>query len=53
MRQAYRTNKLSFLEKLEAENKTVALMFIYNSYALPTFEQIEEALKKGLIGVKV
>jgi len=53
MRQAYRTNKHSFLEKLEAENKTVALMFIYNSFAETSFEQIEDALKKGLVGIRV
>lgn len=53
MREAYRTQKHSFLKKLEAENKTVALMFIYNSFAFPTFEQIDNVLEKGLNGVKV
>ena len=53
MREAYRTNKHNLLEKLEAENKTLALMFIYNNRKLSQGMKIEEAIVKALGGLKV
>lgn len=52
MREAYRTNKHEFLDTLQQENKSLALMFVYNNYTLPNLSQINIAAVKVLQGVK-
>ncbi len=52
MREAYRTNKHSFLEKLQQENKTVALMFIYKKNKIESIDVVEKAVVKVLGMVK-
>ena len=53
MREAYRTNKHQFIEKLQQENKAVALMFIYKKNRLNSYEYIVQAIVKVLGMVKV
>ena len=48
MRNAYRTNKTSFLNKLQEDNKTLALMFIYSRNTILEYDDIEEAMIKVL-----
>lgn len=45
MRQAYRTNKSEFLIKLQEDNKSLALMFIYNKHKMPKADEVENAIK--------
>jgi ribonuclease P protein component len=48
MRQAYRTNKTPFLNKLQEDNKALALMFIYNKHKMPKGNEIEISVKSLL-----
>ena len=44
MRTAYRTNKNILLEKLPKENKTLALMFIYNKKTIVDYSIFEKSM---------
>ena len=45
MREAYRQNRVAFKEKIIAEEKSLALFFIYNGKENPEFAVIEEKIK--------
>ncbi|MFT5820754.1 MAG: ribonuclease P protein component [Crocinitomix sp.] len=45
MREAYRQNRMAFKEMIIAEEKSLALFFIYNGKENPDFTTIEEKIK--------
>lgn len=50
VREAYRLNKSVYVELLQKTNKRIDIAFLYLKNELPTYEEIEKAIKKaGLI----
>jgi ribonuclease P protein component len=52
MREAYRLNKLPYLELLRANNKRMDIAFLYLKDELPTYGEIEKAIQKAVSRLK-
>lgn len=48
IREAYRLNKISFLDSLKGENRRVDIAFLYLKSELPVYEEIEKAMLKAM-----
>lgn len=46
IREAYRLNKLSFIDMLQAHNKRLDIAFLYLKTELPTYSEVEKAMQK-------
>jgi len=52
IREAYRLNKLSYIELLQANNKRLEIAFLYLKDELPTYNEIEKAIRKASFQLK-
>lgn len=52
IREAYRLNKLSYIELLQANDKRLYIAFLYLRDELPTYNEIEKAIVKTSLQLK-